>query len=171
MSQKIAIIDENDNIIGYEEKLIVHQKAILHRAFSLFILNDKQEMLLQRRAKQKYHSPCLWTNACCSHLPEGEIFENYIHKRLYKEMGFDCEVKYKYKFKYKTKFDNGLWENEYDHIYLGSWSGIPSPDSKEVMDYKWLYIKDTKKLVFENPEIFTYWFRIAFEKLSKEWSL
>ncbi len=165
MNQKIAIIDENDNISGYEYKLIVHQKALFHRAFSVFVFNDKQEMLLQRRAADKYHSPGLWTNTCCSHLPQGEIFEDYIHKRMLEEMGFDCPVKYLFKFKYKVQFANGLWENEMDHVYTGIWNGNPEPNPNEVMNFCWINLPNLKQKMATQAHIFTYWFRKAMDEL------
>jgi isopentenyl-diphosphate delta-isomerase len=160
-NKRIALVNELDNIIGFEYKDIVHKQGLLHRAFSLFVFNDKSELLLQKRAASKYHSPGLWTNTCCSHLIENCIFEEYIHERLKHEMGFDCDIDFKFSFHYKVCFDNGLTENEIDHIYFGKWYGIPSPNPTEADDYKWMAWEE---LIFEidrNPDIYTYWFKEA----------
>ncbi len=155
----IALLDEKDNIIGYEEKLKVHQKGLLHRAFSILVFNDDGEILLQKRASTKYHSPGLWTNTCCSHLIKSLDFDEYIHSRLLDEMGFDCELKYKCKFHYLAEFENGLTENEIDHVYIGHWNGTPSLNSEEADDYQWESIENIKKGIKENPDEYTYWFK------------
>jgi isopentenyl-diphosphate delta-isomerase len=159
----IALLDEKDNIIGYEKKLKVHQLGILHRAFSIFVFNEKGEVLLQKRAATKYHSPNLWTNTCCSHLIEDSNFVEYIHQRLENEMGFDCELEFKFSFHYKIKFSNSLTENKIDHVYFGKWKGTPIPNPKEAEDYKWIdwtFLKTDLKI---NPEKYTYWVKEAVE--------
>ncbi|HOZ30468.1 MAG TPA: isopentenyl-diphosphate Delta-isomerase, partial [Bacteroidales bacterium] len=148
----------NDNIIGFEYKDAVHKKGLLHRAFSLFVFNDKNELLLQKRAKSKYHSPGLWTNTCCSHLIENCEFEDYIHERLEFEMGFDCIIQYKFSFHYKICFNNGLTENEIDHVYFGKWNGIPTPNPNEAESFNWMKWKDIVIDVQQNPDKYTYWF-------------
>ena len=160
-NRKIALVDENDNITGFEYKDTVHKKGLLHRAFSLFVFNDKNELLLQKRAKSKYHSPGLWTNTCCSHLIENCSFEEYIHERLQFEMGFDCKIQYKFSFHYKICFNNGLTENEIDHVYFGKWNGIPSPNPFEAEDYKWTTWEDLIVELERNPDKFTYWLKEA----------
>lgn len=157
--KKIALLDINDIIIGYGDKLAVHQDGLLHRAFSILVFNDKNEVLLQKRASTKYHSPSLWTNTCCSHLVENQDFETYMHKRLQDEMGFDCDLSFQFSFHYKIKFENGLFENEIDHIYFGKWQGTPNINPDEADDFKWL---DWDKLLVDvktNPDNYTYWFK------------
>ncbi len=156
---KIALVDKDDKIIGYEDKLKVHELGLLHRAFSIIVFNDKDEILLQKRASTKYHSPGLWTNTCCSHLIENQDFEEYIHDRLQDEMGFDCELEFKFSFHYKIEFANGLTENEIDHVYFGYWKGTPEINPDEADEYKWISIKDLKKDMNINPENYTYWFK------------
>jgi isopentenyl-diphosphate delta-isomerase len=136
--EMVASVDENDNIIGEEEKIKAHQEGKLHRAFSIFVFNSKGQMLIQKRAKEKYHSGGLWTNTCCSHPRPGEPIEKAAHRKLKEEMGFDCEIKEIFSFIYKVKFDNGLFENEYDHVFLGKFDGKPMPDSTEVED--WMFM-------------------------------
>jgi len=158
-SQLIALVDTNDNVIGYDDKLKVHKEGLLHRAFSIFIFNKEGKMLIHQRAHKKYHSPSLWTNACCSHLLENMTMDECVHNRLQFEMGFDTEVKFQFKFTYRNEFDNGLIEHETDHIYFGNWEENPIVNPAEVANYKWVSVKD---LIFElqqNPNDFTYWFK------------
>ncbi len=110
-SQLIALVDQNDNIIGYDDKMKVHVEGRLHRAFSVFIFNDAGEMLIHQRALHKYHSPALWTNACCSHLLQGLTMDECVPKRMQEEIGFSCPVNFKFKFTYQAHFDNGLTRN------------------------------------------------------------
>ncbi len=134
----IALVDKKDNILGYDEKLKVHEEGILHRAFSIFIFNKKGEMLIHQRAHHKYHSPSLWTNTCCSHLLENMNMDECVHDRLQFEMGFDTNVNFQFKFTYKESFDNGLTEYETDHVYFGIWEGEANPNPDEVATYRWI---------------------------------
>lgn len=156
---KIALVNKDDEIIGFEDKLEVHKLGLLHRAFSILIYNDKNEILLQKRASTKYHSPGLWTNTCCSHLIENQDFETYMHDRLQDEMGFDCDLEFQFKFTYKKSFDNGLTEYETDHVYTGVWEGVPKTNPDEVDEYKWMSMEDIKKDIIKNPDSYTYWFK------------
>lgn len=164
----IALIDKNDKVIGFEEKQNVHEKGLLHRAFSIFIFNSQNKLLLHQRAQNKYHTPGLWTNTCCSHLLEGMTMEECSHDRLKFEMGFDCELTYKFSFTYKTTFGNGLTEHETDHVYIGYWEGIPNPSLVEVMGYKWLSKEEIQKSIIEKPENYTYWFKHIMENYANE---
>jgi isopentenyl-diphosphate Delta-isomerase len=162
----IALVDENDTITGFEEKLVVHQKGLLHRAFSIFIFNDKNELLIHRRAIEKYHSGGLWTNTCCSHLLQGEEFETSIHNRLRLEMGFDCPLEFAFKFRYSTTFSNALIENELDHVFIGRFNGVPLPDPEEVCDWKWANPDDLIQDFALNGQNYTYWFKMAFHRIA-----
>ncbi|MDP5139927.1 MAG: isopentenyl-diphosphate Delta-isomerase [Spirosomaceae bacterium] len=155
----IELVDENDNIIGSEEKLLVHQKGLLHRAFSILIYNEKGEMLIHQRAFHKYHCGGLWTNACCGHPNKGETMQAAVHRRLQEEMGFDCELELKFKFQYKAEFANGLTENEIDHVYVGKFNGSFIVNSEEVADYKWINVNSIREDAERNPENYTVWFK------------
>ena len=163
MGQLIALVNTDDIIIGYEKKQLVHSKGLLHRAFSIIIVNSKGELLLQRRAIDKYHSADLWTNTCCSHFPKGFDLEPYAHQRLMEEMGFDCDLKFVEVFHYRVDFEDGMLENEIDHIYLGVFDGSPSPDSSEVSEWKWMGVEEVKEDIRLNPDLYTYWFRFIVE--------
>ena len=164
MEEHVILVDTNDNEIGIEEKIEAHKSRKLHRAFSIFILNSQNEMLLQQRANNKYHSGGLWTNTCCSHPRQGEEIEQAAHRRLKEEMGFDCNLKKAFHFIYKAELDNGLVENEFDHVFIGNYKGKVNPDPNEVNDYKWVNINSLKVDVNKHPESYTEWFKIAFKK-------
>ncbi|RLJ08338.1 MAG: isopentenyl-diphosphate delta-isomerase [Candidatus Aenigmatarchaeota archaeon] len=164
--EKVILVDEKDNEIGTEEKIKAHQNGgKLHRAFSIFIFNSQGQMLIHRRAAIKYHSPGLWTNACCSHPRPGESLKEAVHRRLKEEMGFDCELEESFSFIYKADVGNGLTEWEFDHVFTGRFDGEPEPNPEEVDDWKWMNIDELKKDIEQNPEKYTPWFRIAFERV------
>jgi isopentenyl-diphosphate Delta-isomerase len=161
----VILVDEKDQPIGTMGKLEVHQKALLHRAFSVFIFNEKGEMLLQKRAVNKYHSAGLWTNACCSHPKPGTDTLSAASNRLKEEMGFTSRLEKAFDFIYKAPFDNGLTEYEFDHVFIGYYDGeiIPNPD--EVADYCFKSVTDIKNSLLSHADKYTIWFKIAFPKL------
>ena len=162
--EQVILVNENDEQIGLMPKMEAHEKAVLHRAFSVFVFNDKNELLLQQRAAEKYHSPLLWANTCCSHQREGETNLQAGKRRLQEEMGFVCELDEKTSFIYKAPFDNGLTEHELDHIMVGFYNQDPLINREEVESYKWMTVEDVKADMAKNPAIYTAWFKIIFEK-------
>ena len=162
----IILVDEQDLQTGTMEKMEAHQKAMLHRAFSVFIFNDKGEMLLQKRADRKYHSGGLWTNACCSHPGPGENTLAAAVIRLQEEMGFSTGLKKAFDFVYKASFDNGLTEYEFDHVYVGSFNGEVLPNTAEVSDYCYKQIDEIRNSIQSHPDKYTEWFKIAFPKIT-----
>ena len=167
IEDKVILVDNNDNQIGLMPKLEAHEKGVLHRAFSVFIFNNDGELMLQRRALTKYHSPGLWTNTCCSHQRDGETNIISGKRRLNEEMGFDTELFEKTSFIYKAKFDNGLTEHEFDHVLVGSYNHSPIINSTEVDSWKWMSIENVKKDIKDHPDNYTAWFKIIFEKYYK----
>jgi isopentenyl-diphosphate Delta-isomerase len=161
----VILVDENDEQVGTMEKMEVHQKALLHRAFSVFILNDKGEMLLHKRADRKYHSAGLWTNACCSHPKPGEDTSAAAKNRLQEEMGINTPLKKVFDFIYKAPFDNGLTEYEFDHVFIGSYDGDIFPNAEEVSDYCYKSIEEVRNSIASHPRKYTEWFKIAFPKV------
>jgi isopentenyl-diphosphate delta-isomerase len=145
-------------------KIEAHEKALLHRAFSVFIMNNKGETMLQQRAAHKYHSPLLWTNTCCSHQRSGETNIQAGRRRLQEEMGFEAELSELFSFIYKAPFDNGLTEHEYDHVMMGNYENEPQINPDEVADWKWMKPIAIKKDMRVNPELYTAWFKIIFER-------
>lgn len=162
--EQVILVNENDEQIGLMPKLEAHEKAVLHRAFSVFILNDKKEVMLQQRAHQKYHSPLLWTNTCCSHQRNGETNIQAGTRRLREEMGIETELKELFHFTYKAPFDNGLTEHELDHVMIGFYNGKPVINPEEVEDWKWMSIEAIKIDMQNHPDIYTVWFKIIFDE-------
>ena len=162
--EKVILVDINDEPIGLMNKMEAHEKALLHRAFSVFVLNSNNEMMLQQRASHKYHSPLLWTNTCCSHQRAGETNLQAGSRRLEEEMGFVVPLKELFSFIYKAPFDNGLTEHELDHVMIGYSNDEPIINPEEVESWKWMKIEEVKNDIENHPEIYTVWFKIIFEK-------
>lgn len=160
----VILVNEQDEPIGLMPKLEAHEKAVLHRAFSVFILNEKKEIMLQQRASHKYHSPLLWTNTCCSHQREGETNIQAGTRRLQEEMGFTAELKELFHFIYKAPFDNGLTEHELDHVMIGYYNEAPHINTEEAENWKWMSIEAVRKDMLDNPGIYTVWFKIIFDQ-------
>lgn len=166
--EQVILVDINDRPTGSEEKLKAHELALLHRAFSVFIFNSKGELMLQRRALHKYHSPGLWTNTCCSHPRPGEETMQAAHRRLKEEMGFDCPLEWKFSFIYQAPFDNGLTEHEFDHVFFGSFKQDPIINPDEVAEWKWVSMEWLLQDVRTNPQDYTIWFKIALEQITAQ---
>ncbi len=170
--EQVILVNESDEQLGLMPKMEAHEKARLHRAFSVFVFNEKGELMLQQRAADKYHSPNLWTNTCCSHQRDGETNIEAGKRRLQEEMGFVCDLKEVFWFVYKAPFDNGLTEHELDHVMVGYFNENPVINKEEVESYKWMTLDAVKNDIENRPEIYTAWFKIIFkesyEKLKNE---
>ena len=162
--EQVILVNKEDEQIGLMPKMEAHKKALLHRAFSVFVFNDKNELLLQQRAAEKYHSPELWTNTCCSHQRAGEANIEAGKRRLREEMGFVCDLQEVFQFIYKAPFDNGLTEHELDHVMVGYHQEDPKINKKEVENYKWMTLIEVKKDIENNPDLYTEWFKIIFQE-------
>lgn len=165
--EKIVLVDIDDKIVGSAGKMEVHRKGLLHRAFSIFIINDKGQMLIQKRNVNKYHSGGLWTNSCCSHQRTDEKLGEAIHRRLQEELGFDCELHEQFDFVYRTVFADGLIEYELDHVYLGNYNGEVKLNKDEATDIMWISADELKNKLEKEPEKFTAWFLIAGPRVIK----
>lgn len=168
--EKVILVNEHDEVLGVMEKMEAHEKALLHRAFSVFIFNDKHELLLQQRAFSKYHSGGLWTNTCCSHPRPGESTEAAAIRRLKEEMGFTANLEKAFSFTYKAHFENGLTEHEFDHVFTGIFNGDIHINAEEVASYAYRSLEETASLLKHEPATFTTWFHIAFPKV-QNWYL
>jgi isopentenyl-diphosphate delta-isomerase len=164
IEENVILVNEKDEPIGLMPKMDAHEKAVLHRAFSVFVLNSKNEIMLQQRAHHKYHSPLLWTNTCCSHQREGETNIQAGSRRLFEEMGFQTDLKELFHFIYKAPFDNGLTEHELDHVMIGYYNDAPNINTEEVEDWKWMPIEAVKSDIQNNPDLYTIWFKIIFDQ-------
>ena len=165
--EEVILVNEQDEVIGHREKLSAHQDGLLHRAFSVLLFNEDNEMLLQKRALHKYHSGGLWSNACCSHPRPDEDIEAAVNRRLMEELGLECECKKAFNFIYKAEFENGLTEHELDYVFVGQCNSIPNLNPEEAMDFRWISKSDLENEMAENPEEFTFWFHEIMKRL--EW--
>ncbi|MCP1995986.1 isopentenyl-diphosphate Delta-isomerase [Flavobacterium sp. HSC-61S13] len=162
--EQVILVNEKDEPQGLMGKMEAHEKGLLHRAFSVFILNDQNQLMLQQRAAAKYHSPLLWTNSCCSHQRAGENNIEAGQRRLLEEMGFSVSLKELFSFIYKAPFDNGLTEHELDHVMIGYYNENPYINKEEVEAWKWMSLEEVSKDMVENPNLYTAWFKIIFAK-------
>jgi isopentenyl-diphosphate delta-isomerase len=165
--ESVILVDENDNEIGKEEKIIAHRQALLHRAISVFIVNSNGEWLLQQRALDKYHSKGLWTNTCCSHPYPGETCMAAANRRLMEEMGLTATLKEIFHFTYKESLENDLTEYEVDHVFIGVTDEKPSINSSEVLNWKYIDYQTMAKDIKQNPENYTVWFMKIYNKVNE----
>ena len=167
MEEEVILVDTSDNPIGTMPKMEAHEKAALHRAFSVFIINKEGQLMLQQRALHKYHSPGLWTNTCCSHQRLGETNLEAGARRLQEEMGFETPLEELFSFIYKAPFDNGLTEHELDHVLLGYYDAVPEINEEEVASWKWMDLEQVAEEKKTKPENYTVWFKIIFDRFYK----
>ena len=165
MEDEVILVDADDREIGTAPKLRAHREGALHRAFSVFLFNERGEVLLQRRAEGKYHSAGLWSNTCCSHPRPGEDTHAAARRRLQEEMGLTVPLLPVFNFTYRSAFADGLWEHEFDHVYIGRTGAEPRPDPEEVAGWRWASIDDLARELEEHPERFTVWLRQPFEEI------
>lgn len=164
MDDKLVLVDLFDNEIGEATKVETHNKGLLHRAFSLFIVHNN-EMLIQKRNRNKYHSGGLWTNACCSHPRHGELIKDAVFRRVQEELGITSKFNEIFSFVYRHAFDNGIIEYEYDHVFISDYSGKINPNLDEVEEYIWIELNDLSDDLINNPDKYTVWFQIAAPKV------
>jgi len=164
LEEKVILVSESDHQLGLMGKMEAHEKGMLHRAFSVFVFNKQGELLLQQRAMDKYHSPGLWTNTCCSHQREGESNIQAGKRRLKEEMGFECDLEESFWFIYKAVFDNGLTEHELDHVLVGYYDKDPLINLEEVASFKWMSLEKVKNDIKERPDHYSEWFKIIFKE-------
>ncbi len=169
--EKVVLVNNNDEVLGEMEKQKAHELGVLHRAISIFIFNSKGEMLLQQRSKEKYHSPLLWTNACCSHPRLNETYIDAAHRRLFEELGFTTELKSIFNFIYKADVGNQLIEHELDHVFKGIYDFEIPFNNLEVQQVKWINVDDLVYLINKKPEQFTAWFKIILNEYFSHLSL
>lgn len=162
---RVILVDAQDRPVGAARKLEAHRWGLLHRAFSVIVINSQGQLLLQRRARVKYHSAGLWSNTCCSHPRPGEETLEAARRRLREEMGFDCPLRPAATLVYWLEVGGGLIEHEYDHVFLGHWAGRPYPDPAEVGAWEWVHPRRLRRAVRRTPERFTAWFPLVLRDL------
>jgi isopentenyl-diphosphate Delta-isomerase len=167
MKELLILVDENDREIGEMEKLQVHEKGLLHRAFSVFIFNSNNELLIQQRANEKYHSGGLWSNTCCSHSKKSEDMSQSIKRRLKEEMGLETETYFQFKFLYSADLENGLKEHELDHVYFGNTDEKPTVNINEVMNWKYMSLEELGESISLHPHNYTAWLKISLSEVQR----
>ncbi len=166
MKEVVILVDQHDNEIGTEEKIEAHRKGLLHRAFSIFIFNKNDKMLIHQRAFSKYHSGGLWTNTCCSHPRPHEKTIDAAHRRLQEELGFDCDLEEQFSFIYRVDLvQDGLIEHEFDHVFFGRYEGPMNLNPDEIADIAWVDIEELSIDIKQHPEKYTYWFAVCWERV------
>lgn len=163
VEERVTVVDVNDNEMGAGRKTGVHRQGRLHRAFSVFVVNPRDMLLLQKRAETKYHSGGLWTNTCCGHPRPGEPTMDAAQRRLREEMGIDCQLREIFSFTYRIQITDSLFEHEYDHVFLGEFAGDPAPNPAEVCDWQWIDAGELRASMEDNPRIYTYWLRLCLQ--------
>lgn len=164
--EKVILVDANNRAIGEMEKQEAHEKAELHRAVSVFIFNSNNQLLLQRRALSKYHSPGLWTNTACTHPRMGETNEQASIRRLKEEMDIEATTLTKiFDFIYKEELEHGLTEHELDHVFVGFSDVLPTPEPEEVCEYKYVEIDSILEQIQKAPTDYTVWFKQIIERV------
>ncbi len=165
MQEYVVLVNVEGKEVGTSDKLRAHQDGVLHRAFSVFLVNSKGKMLLQQRTWSKYHSAGLWSNTCCSHPRPEESLAEAVQRRLREEMGIACATHEVFQFTYQTDLENGLSEHEYDHVFLGMYEGSPLPNEQEVADWKWMEFSRLQEDLKQHPQNYTYWFRLCLDRV------
>ena len=164
MEEKVVLVNEKDEVLGLMEKMQAHENGLLHRAFSVFLFNENGDMLLQRRASTKYHSPLQWTNACCSHPRANETYKQAAERRIKEELGITCDISEKFHFIYKADVGQELWEHELDHVFVGKYNGEFQLNPDEVQEVRYISMQDLEAEIKLHPEHFTEWFKIILEE-------
>lgn len=164
MEEYVVLVNPEDSVLGLMEKQQAHINGLLHRAFSVFLFNDQGEMLLQKRAAEKYHSPNQWTNAVCSHPRNGESYLEGAKRRVKEELGIETELSEKFNFIYKADVGNGLWEHELDYVFTGTYNADFNLNKNEVEEVRYISMKDLDQEILKHPEQFTEWFKIILEE-------
>jgi isopentenyl-diphosphate delta-isomerase len=166
MLERVILVNDRDEPVGVEEKLLTHREGKLHRGFSVFVFNAIGETLLQQRALSKYHGGGLWANTCCGHPRPAEEVLDAAHRRLQEEMGFDCQIRKVGSYIYHVPLDNVMTEHEFLHVFAGKSEYVaPVPNPEEVMAWKWVSLDYLRKDMKQNPAKYAYWFRKSMKKL------
>ncbi len=162
----VLLVDDNDKVIGNMDKLLAHELGVLHRAFSVFLFNGQNELLLQKRSSQKYHSAGLWSNTCCSH-PVTDNIQTEAEIRLKEEMGIEGNLVKLFTSQYNLLVSEDMKEREMDHVYIAYSDLQPKPNPDEVEDYKWLSIDELDHDLLRNEDQYSSWFKILYPKVRK----
>ena len=170
-SEALILVDSSDAEVGFLDKAAAHDgDGVLHRAFSLFIFNPEGKLLLQQRAPGKRLWPEFWSNSCCSHPRRGEEMNEAVHRRLEQELGMKASLEYAYKFEYKAPFGDLGTEHELCWVYTGHTDAEPVINTTEIMDWRWIEPSELTDAIARDPESFTPWLKMEWERLNAEFA-
>lgn len=162
-AEQLILVDERNRAVGRGEKWAVHREGRLHRAFSIFLVDEKGRVLLQRRSAAKYHSAGLWANSCCGHPRPGERTLAAARRRLREELGASARLRYGFSARYRTELPNGLVENELVYVYFGRLEGAITLNPAEVSEVAWMMLIQLRKDIVRRPRRYSYWLAHYFE--------
>lgn len=168
MYEKVILVNKKDEPIGLMDKLEAHEKGILHRAVSVFIFNTNNQLLIQRRSLNKYHTPGIWSNTACSHPKKNESTISCAKRRLFEEMGIIAKIRPVFNFLYKAELSNTITEHELDHVFIGFSNKKPNSNPQEVCDWKYIDETSLKILLNDSSDSFSAWFKICYARVFKE---
>lgn len=166
--EQVVLVDEQCHELGLMGKMEAHEKGVLHKAISVLIYNTTGQMLVTQRAPGKYHWPGIWSNTCCSHPRHAESFSAAAHRRLREETGIETPLEELFSFVYRAQDEQtGLIEHEYDVVFRGVYDGACAMNPEEIGDYKWYTVDELKKEIQQQPEKFSFWFKVILEEMEK----
>jgi isopentenyl-diphosphate delta-isomerase len=169
-SEELILVDEQDREIGSELKQACHEgSGILHRAFSIFVFNRRDELLLQQRSDSKPLWPLYWSNTCCSHPRRGETMDIAVSRRLAQELGFDCNLSYLYKFRYQAPFGEVGSEHEFCWVYFGYYDGPVDANASEIADWRFIDIQSLNRELQSRQDQFTPWFKLEWAHIQENY--
>lgn len=166
--ERLILVDEKNRAIGVGGKARVHRAGLLHRAFSIFIVDNKGRILLQRRAREKYHSGGLLANSCCGHPRPGETTQAAARRRITEELGIEAPLTFGFFSRYRAELNGGMQENEYVYVYFGPLTAQPNPDPAEVSEVAFASADEISRRLARDPDGYVYWLRHYFENHGRD---
>jgi isopentenyl-diphosphate delta-isomerase len=166
--EQLILVDETNRATGTAGKTAVHRAGLLHRAFSIFIVDDCGRIVLQRRSREKYHSGGLWANSCCGHPRPGERTVIAARRRLTEELGVSSALSFGFFSRYRSELDNGMHENEFVYVFFGRLESVPRPHPCEVAEVDFLTCREISRRLSRDPDSFTFWFKHYFRNHGNE---
>jgi isopentenyl-diphosphate delta-isomerase len=157
--EPLILVDESNRAVGAAPKQAIHRQGLLHRAFSIFMVDDRGRVLLQQRNPRKYHSGGLWANSCCGHPRPGERTVTAARRRLHEELGVGDPLSFGFYARYRADLDHGMHENEFVYVYFGRLHAPAKPDPAEVADLEFVSLAELARRIKQNPGSFTYWMK------------
>ena len=162
--EPLILVNEGNRATGSKGKTAVHRAGLLHRAFSIFLVDERGRLVLQQRSRKKYHSGGLWANSCCGHPRPGERTIAAARRRLSEELGVSATLSFGFFSRYRTELDNGMQENELVYVYFGRLTSVPRPDPAEIADVAFLSCEEVGRRIRRQPNAFAFWFKHYFHR-------